>query len=150
MFRNSLVSSSSLVRKAALAVIIGLTFAFIGVAAVYASSPKTYSGTVGGVSWSAFDSIDIAPASGGTRYTGNSRTSANQPMAITVETTGGSIAVLFVSILLGIFLTRLGTPLVSRSALSQVLPKRDSVSGLWMMKAITCLPWSKTKDTTES
>ena len=88
MFRNSLVSSSSLVRKAALTVIIGLTFAFIGVAAVYASSPKTYTGIVGGVSWSAFDSIDFAPHNGGWEYTGNSRTSATQPMTITVETTG--------------------------------------------------------------
>ena len=88
MFGNSLVPVSSLVRKAALAVVIGLTFTFIGVAAVYASSPKTYSGTVGGVSWNAFDSIDFATGNNGWVYTGNSRTGAAQALTLTVETTG--------------------------------------------------------------
>ena len=90
MFGNCFVSPSSLVRKVVLAVVIGVTFTFVGAVGVYAyvASPKSYSGTVGGVSWSAYDTISIAPGNGGTVYTGNSRTSAAQPLTLVVATSG--------------------------------------------------------------
>ena len=50
MFGNNLMSVSNLVRKAALAVIIGLTFAFIGVAAVYMPTHQRLTMALSGVS----------------------------------------------------------------------------------------------------
>ena len=91
MFGNSLVSVPSTVRRAALAGIICLTFTFIGVVAVHAYSSETHSGTVGGVGWSAFDSIEIAPGNGGTVYTGISKTQADQGLTLNVSTSGREI-----------------------------------------------------------
>lgn len=88
MLGNGIVSTPSAYHKAALAAMIVLTLMLSGVAAVYAYTSDTHNGTVGGVSWSAFDSVDFDTGNGGWEYWGVSRTSAAAPMSLKVRSTG--------------------------------------------------------------
>ena len=75
-------------RKTALAGIVGIALALTMAVIVYAYHSTSYSGTVGGVSWTAFDSIDHRTGDGGYIYNGVSKTTAAQLMTVSVSTSG--------------------------------------------------------------
>ena len=87
MLKANLMSPISR-HKIAMAVVIALVLAVLSASALYAYRSVSHSGTVGGVNWGAFDSIDYGESSGSYSYNGVSITQAAQPIHLRVESVG--------------------------------------------------------------